>query len=244
MIIDPKKNKIIAFLQKTFKKTHHTKAVIGLSGGIDSTVSYFLLKNAIGAKNILAYHLPYSTDFQKTIKLFCPDVKIIYIKPLVRLFSKKINVSTTDTIRLGNIMARVRMIILFDQAKKYKSLVCGTENRSEHLLGYYTRYGDQAVDIEPIVHLYKTQVYEFAKKLAVPRVICESKPSAGLWANQTDEGQFGFSYKEADKVLYHYFDKKYPESKIRKLFPKGEEILKWVNENRYKSEVPYSFEQR
>jgi NAD+ synthase len=123
-------------------------------------------------------------------------------------------------------MARIRMIILFDLAKKNHALVCGTENRSENLLGYFTRFGDQASDLEPIGHLYKTQVYELAEYLKVPKDIIEQKPTAGLWKNQTDEKEFGFSYKEADPVLHHYFDKKMGVDRIKKLgFANAEKII-------------------
>src|SRR5258708_26883046 len=111
----------------------------------------------------------------------------------------------------------MRMIILYDLAKKYKALVCGTENKSENLLGYFTRFGDQASDIEPIEHLYKTQVYQLAKYLNLPDAIITQQPSAGLWQGQTDEGQFGFTYEEADQVLFLHFEKKLVVEIIEKL---------------------------
>ena len=107
-----------------------------------------------------------------------------------------------DQLRLGNIMARVRMICLYDLAKQLDALVCGTENKSEKYLGYFTRFGDEASDIEPIMHLYKTEVYELAKHLGIPGAIVAKPPSADLWSEQTDERELGFSYKEADQVLH------------------------------------------
>lgn len=167
-------------------------------------------------------------------------------------------VSNLNKIRLGNIIARVRMIILFDLAKKHSALVCGTENKSERLLGYFTRFGDAASDIEPIAHLYKTQVYQLAEYLKLPQKIIDVKPTAGLWKNQTDEGEFGFTYEEADQVLHLYFNKKISSSpvilsderseeskdlikRIKKHgFKNVEKIIKRFLENKFKQEVPYS----
>jgi len=113
-----------------------------------------------------------------------------------------------DRVRRGNIMARIRMAYLFDKAKKHTALVLGTENKSEYLLGYFTRFGDDASDIEPVRHLYKTQVYELARYLQIPDAIIEKPPSADLWPEQTDEGEFGFTYKEADQILFYLFEEK------------------------------------
>lgn len=147
------------------------------------------------------------------------------------------NTDYLNKIRVGNMMARLRMIVLFDIAKKINGLVCGTENKSEKLLGYFTRFGDSASDIEPISHLYKTQIYQLAKYLKVPKFVIEASPSAGLWKGQTDEKELGFSYQEADQVLYQYFDKKIPLKKI--LLKNTKKIIKRVKENYFKQEVPY-----
>ncbi|MDP4011734.1 MAG: NAD(+) synthase [Candidatus Roizmanbacteria bacterium] len=145
-----------------------------------------------------------------------------------------------NKMRLGNIMARVRMTYLFDQAKKQNALVCGTENRTENLLGYFTRFGDAASDFEVINHLYKTQVRAIAKHLHVPEKIIDTSPSAGLWEGQTDEKELGFSYEEIDTVLRLYFDEKYS---ITEMEEKGNtnarKILEVVERNRFKQEVPY-----
>lgn len=149
-------------------------------------------------------------------------------------------VGMINRLRLGNIMARTRMIILFDQAKKINALVCGTENKSEHLLGYFTRFGDGASDIEPIQHLYKTQIYQLAKYLKVPQEIINQSPTAGLWQGQTDEGQFGFTYQEADQVLSLYFDqKKSLDMIIKSGFPNAKKIINMVKNNQFKHQTPY-----
>jgi NAD+ synthase len=138
-------------------------------------------------------------------------------------------------------MARVRMILLYDLAKKHNALVCGTENKSEYLLGYFTRFGDAASDFEPIQHLYKTQVYQLASSLGVPKNIIKKTPTAGLWHGQTDEGEFGFSYKEADEVLFYYYDKKLKLEEIKnKGFKNAEKIIKFSLKNSYKHHAPYT----
>lgn len=145
-----------------------------------------------------------------------------------------------EKIRFGNIMARMRMIYLYDLAKKYDALVCGTENRYEDILGYFTRYGDEASDFEPIKHLYKTHVYQLAEYFDVPAEIREQTPTAGLWLDQTDEKQLGFSYKEADQVLYLYFDKRQTLDEIKTHgFKNAEKIIGWAKNNQFKHEVPY-----
>lgn len=111
-----------------------------------------------------------------------------------------------NRLRLANITARIRMIIIYDQAKLLNALVVGTENRSENLLGYYTRFGDEASDLEPIKHLYKIQLKQLAQHLKVPKLILDKPPSADLWLGQTDEGELGFSYNEADPILYLHFE--------------------------------------
>lgn len=159
---------------------------------------------------------------------------------MVDIISKTLGVSGKDNVRKGNIMARVRMIALFDLARKLNALVCGTENRSEHHLGYFTRFGDEASDFEPLQHLYKTQVYELAKYLKVPQFVIEKTPSANLWQNQTDENELGFSYKEADCVLYLYFDTKISVKDIKAQgFENAEKIIEFAQKNAYKHHVPY-----
>ena len=138
-------------------------------------------------------------------------------------------------------MARIRMIFLYDLAKKHNALVCGTENKSEFYLGYFTRFGDEASDFEPIRHLYKTQIYQLADYLNLPKKIVSQSPTAGLWIGQTDEKDFGFSYQEADMVLNLYLDqKKSLEEITSKNFPHGKKIIARVSKNSFKHLSPYS----
>ncbi|HWY78739.1 MAG TPA: NAD(+) synthase, partial [Candidatus Sulfotelmatobacter sp.] len=162
------KERVITFLRSTFIMQGIPKAVIGISGGIDSATSFALLNEVLKPKDIIVAHLYYFdsnfSEIKKYItKMHIPQKNIhhISIKKLVdaMIELQNIEVNETNQVRIGNIAARMRMIILYDLAKKYNALVCGTENKSENLLGYFTRFGDQASDIEPIEHLYKSQVY-------------------------------------------------------------------------------------
>jgi NAD+ synthase len=239
---------IVQFIKNTLRKQKIEKVVIGISGGIDSATSLYLLKNSIPLKNITAVTLPYFDnqladihELTESIKLPKDNLKIISIKPMVDEIVKTITIKSSDLVRKGNVMARVRMIALYDLAKKKNALVCGTENRSESLLGYFTRFGDEASDIEPIRHLYKTQVYELARYLRVPQPIVEKSPSANLWEGQTDESQFEFTYIEADKVLSLYFDQKLTVEAIEKQgFKNTKKIIEFAKKNSYKHDTPYS----
>ena len=175
-------------------------------------------------------------------KLHVPSENILEfdIKPLcVPIFS---SLSAVEKLRQGNIMVRLRMTVLYDLAKKHKALVMGTENKSEYLLGYFTRFGDEASDIEPIQKYYKTQVYQLAEFLKVRREFIEKPPTAGLWEGQTDEGELGFSYKEADQILFLNIDKGLSKSEIiDKGFDKDtvEKVLARMKENEFKHKLPY-----
>lgn len=216
--------KEVEFIRTIFDQEKVDRAVVAVSGGIDSSVALVLTVKALGAENVYGLQLPYKNQETKNSDLILDFAKI----PLKNRV--KINIGKTvdgfgvkDRVRLGNIMARVRMIYSFDLAKKLNALVVGTENKSEKLLGYYTRFGDEAADIEPIVHLYKTQVRQLAGELKIPEEIINQTPTAGLWPGQTDEGDLGFSYKEADE----YFQKKIKNNKI-KLWLKGVDFKKRV----------------
>jgi len=232
-------------LKDVFTKTKKRHAVIAWSGGIDSTVSLYLLAKSMPVENITVLHLPYETSYEdeflpifEYLSLKRTQLRVISIQRMVDAIKDELKIS--DPFRLGNIMARVRMVTLFDYAKKINALVCGTENKTEELLGYFTRFGDEASDIEPIQHIYKTQIFELGAHLGIPNNILEAKPSAGLWAGQTDEGEFGFNYKEADEVLYRLHDlKKSVEEVEKEGFLNAKKIQEFAIKNSFKHEVPY-----
>jgi NAD+ synthase len=201
-------DKIISFIRRTFKQQQFSRAIVAVSGGVDSATSLMLTVKALGKKNIYSLQLPYKkhqslelsdlaieqTGIPKNQRL------IINIGRAADKIAAKLN-AKKDKVRLGNIIARVRMICLFDQAKKLKALVVGTENKSEKMLGYFTRFGDEASDVEPIIHLYKTEVIKLAQELGVPEAIIQAAPTAGLWPGQTDETELGMTYAEIDAQL-------------------------------------------
>ena len=237
------------FLKTSFQKAGFSNAVLALSGGLDSTTSCILAVRALGADHVYPLLLPYgSLSTQETLdamsviemlKISPTHVARVDIKTVLDpLIAKEFGM---DNIRKGNLMARARMMILFDHAKKHNALVVGTENKSEHLLGYFTRFGDEASDIEPLRNLYKTQVYDLAKHLGVPQAILTKKPTAGLWEGQTDEGELGFTYKDADEILFLSFDeKKSVDEIVAAGFSKDivDRVLSRVRANDFKHHLP------
>lgn len=239
---------ITTLLQRAKKK----KVIIGLSGGIDSATVLYLLRKSVPPEQVVAAHLSYfqNDETRSLIKTMLQKHNIpekqqffLSIKQAVDTCASDLLGETQENqqkIRLGNIMARIRMIYLYDLAKRFDGLVCGTENKTEHLLGYYTRFGDAASDFEPIRHLYKTQVYMLAADLQVPEEVLKRKPTADLWEEQTDEGEFGFSYTEADAVLHLYYDLHEPLHVIeQKGFPNAKQIIAFGEKNKFKNETPY-----
>ena len=161
-------------------------------------------------------------------------------------------IARLSRLRLANLTARIRMLVIYDQAKLHDDLVVGTENHSEHLLGYYTRFGDEASDLEPIKYLYKTQVRQLATHLKIPKEISQKPPTADLWRGQTDEGELGFSYEESDPILYLAFEQHLSPKKVSakltavtKKDPKETEVLvkkvlHWAEANDFKHHLPYT----
>lgn len=199
---------ITNFLTTTFKQTGKSTAIVAVSGGIDSALSLTLTVQALGKEHVYALFLPYgqqSTADSEIIaawnKLDPDHILKLDIKPLVDLACKQLNIQTEDKIRRGNLMARTRMLVLYDYAKQLDALVVGTENKSEEYLGYFTRFGDAASDLEPIQHLTKTEVRELSESLGLPDVFRAKAPSAGLWEGQTDETELGFTYQQADQYI-------------------------------------------
>lgn len=254
LLIDPKKETehITRFIRQVLEKQGFQNVIIAASGGIDSTTSLYLLRRALAPDHIFVVHLPYyKTLFTSVLsvatRLEIPKTQVfeVSIQKATDALADATDVNESNKIGFGNIMARARMVVLYDLAKKYRALVCGTENRSEYHLAYFTRFGDEASDFEPIRHLFKTQVYQLAKYLGAPKEIISKSPTAGLWQGQTDEDEFGFTYEEADQVLCLYFDKKLSVKEIQnKGFQNAIKVIDWVKKNSYKHHVPYVITQK
>jgi len=181
--------------------------VIGVSGGVDSALAAAFCCRAIGPDKVLGLSLPTLVsnpqdvrDAQDLCAGLGMEHRVINIDPMLGAFAT-ISGFVESPYLLGNLMARIRMTVLYYHANRDHRLVCGTSNRSECMLGYCTKYGDNAADFQPIIHLYKTEVYEMAKEMKIPTPITEKTPSAGLWAGQSDEGEIGLSYAEIDAAL-------------------------------------------
>jgi NAD+ synthase len=205
---------LTGFIHSEITRTGFSKAVIGLSGGIDSALSCFLAAEALGPENVLAIRMPYKTSSQDSLDdaqrvIEATGVRSMTVEitdmvdPLIAKFPEMNN------LRKGNIMARERMIVLYDQSAAESALVVGTSNKTEILLGYSTIYGDAACAINPIGDLYKTQVRQLSADLGVPDEIINKPPSADLWIGQTDESDLGFTYEDADQLLYLMVDQRY-----------------------------------
>lgn len=212
------------FIQNELSKAGIKKAVLGLSGGIDSAVTAFLTVKALGKENVTGLLMPYRSSSKESVldaMKVVEDLKInhkkIEITEIVDSFSKSIEDDKISNVRLGNIMARVRMILLYDESAKQNALVIGTGNKTEILLGYSTIFGDSACAINPVGDLYKTQLIELAKHLGVPKSIIEKKPSADLWVGQTDEDEFGFTYEKVDKYLFNKIEEGKSDEEMRNM---------------------------
>jgi NAD+ synthase len=205
---------LTGFLRSEVTRVGFTRAVINLSGGLDSALSCVLIAQALGAENVLALRLPYRTsspDSLEHAQLMIDQFKIqsetIDITDMVDpLIKQDPNISNT---RKGNVMARARMIVMYDRSEAFKGLPIGTSNKTEILLGYTTMWGDMASAVNPIGDLYKTQVRQLSRALGIPPVIVDKPPSADLWVGQTDEGELGFTYEEVDKLLYLLVDQRF-----------------------------------
>ena len=222
--INPEKvsEELVNFIRQKLSEASFGRAIVGLSGGIDSSTTAYLAQRALGADNVWGANMPYRTSSPQSAndaRLVANDLGInfmaIEITDMVdayfRLFPE------ADQVRRGNRMARERMAILYDQSAALQALVLGSGNKTELLLGYCTLHGDMACAIALLGDLYKTQVRELARFLGVPEQIITKAPTADLWPGQSDEAELGFTYERVDKLLYFMIEKRHTAAEIRGL---------------------------
>ena len=210
---------LVRFLQAEAGKFGFKRALLGLSGGVDSAVSAALAARAYGAENVLGVMMPYKTSNPSSEA----DARVV--ADSLGIATHKINISNMadgylngqaveDRMRRGNVMARCRMIALYDQSVEWGGLVLGTSNKTEILLGYSTQWGDSASALNPLGDLYKHQVFQLARHLELPGVVIDKAPSADLFEGQTDEDELGFSYEEVDRLLVKMIDERWTEDEL------------------------------
>lgn len=237
---------LTGFIKNETTRTGIKKCIIGLSGGIDSAISAYLAVKALGKKNVIGVLLPYKLSSKESISDALLVVKALGIKSqIINITSAADEIISsnkiTGKIRIGNVLARIRMICLYDLSAKYNALVLGTGNKTELLLGYSTLFGDSACAINPLGDLYKTQIWQLGELLKIPKRIIKKKPSADLWEGQTDENELGFTYKNIDRLLYYMVDLRVTDDElIEKGFDKKfiAAIKKKISRTQFKRVMP------
>jgi len=234
------------FIQAVLRDAGYNKVVLGVSGGVDSALSAFLSARALGADNVLALRLPYKTSSPESLehaqlvidKLGCSSKTIVITEAVDAILSLH---PDATPVRRGNIMARVRMINIYDQSAAFPGLVVGTGNKTETLLGYSTIHGDGAYDFNPLADLYKVQVRQLSRELGVPEAIITKAPSADLWAGQTDEDEIGYTYDDMDQIFYLLVEEHLTRKAcIEEGFPPDfvDAMIKRIKRYRFKSILP------
>ena len=234
------------FIRNEIHRAGFRRGVVGLSGGIDSSTITDLAARSLGTENLLAVTMPYKTSSQATRRdsqavideLGVETVEVPITDQVDAYFSR---IGDASQMRLANKCARERMTVLYDQSAAFEGLVVGTSNKSELLLGYGTQFGDMASAINPVGDLYKTQLYQLAAYLGVPRQILGKTPSGDLWVGQTDEDELGFSYAEVDRMLVLMVDRRWRRAElIRAGFDSGfvDRVAGIVRRSHYKRRMP------
>jgi NAD+ synthase len=237
---------LVRFLRSEAGKFGFERVLVGLSGGVDSAVSAALCARAFGPKQVLGVRMPYRTsspasesDALAVVAALGIETRRVDITAMVDGYVLQQDVA--DRIRRGNVMARARMIVLYDLSAESRALVIGTSNKTEILLGYSTQFGDAASALNPLGDLYKLQVFQLARHLGLPARVIEKTPSADLFEGQTDEAELGFSYAEADALLERMVDQRYGEEELVAAgFERGfvRRIAARVAQNQYKRLPP------
>jgi NAD+ synthase len=237
---------LVKFLRDETKNAGFHRGVIGLSGGVDSAVSAFLTAEALGKENTIAVVMPYRSSSPKSVE----DARAVIDKLQIR--SEVIDISAmvdaycetrkvTDKVRRGNVMARMRMVALYDVSARERGLVVGTSNKTEIMVGYGTLFGDTASAINPLGDLYKTQVWQLAGELGIPRNIIEKTPTADLWEGQSDEDELGCTYARLDSLLFRLIDERRNDEELQKLGFEPEFVARvkgMIQKNQFKRRPP------
>lgn len=223
--------KILNGIKKFYKQNKFEKAIIGLSGGIDSSVCAALLVKALGPDHVIGVYLPNNNmNDLADVEALCKHLKIDFVINNIAAPVIAISKNFSYRLSLANIASRVRMTYLYAYANENKGFVCGTTNYLEYQLGYFTKFGDGACDLEPIINLYKSDIYKLGKEFKLPQSILTKAPSAGLWPNQTDEDEMGVTYDEIEK----YFKKQKISDKSRKI------IQNFIKTSAHKRKLPFA----
>ena len=237
---------LVKFLRTEAGKFGFARGVLGLSGGVDSAVSAALAAKAFGPQNVLGVLMPYRTsnpdsegDARAVAKKLGIETRLVDISAMVDGYAG--TNGTPDRIRRGNVMARSRMIVLYDLSAEWKGLVIGTSNKTEILLGYSTQFGDAASALNPLGDLYKHQVWQLARHLDLPKCVIEKAPSADLFEGQTDEAELGFTYAEVDRLLVRMVDERCSREELlaRGFAPEFvDRVARRIVQNQYKRLPP------
>jgi len=234
------------FIRSEITRAGLEHAVVGVSGGVDSSLTCFLAAEALGPQNVLAVRMPYKTSSPDSLEHAQQVIDLTGVRSITIPITDMVDplfarFPDMDAVRRGNVMARERMILLYDQSAAFKGIVVGTGNKTEILLGYTTLYGDAACGINPLGDLYKTQVRQLARAMGVPEVIVAKAPTADLWKGQTDEGELGFTYVEVDRLLYLLVDQRYsPDDCVDAGFASSfvNTVVERIRRNQFKRMLP------
>jgi NAD+ synthase len=237
---------LVQFIRDETKNAGFHRGVIGLSGGVDSAVSTALTTEALGNNETIAVLMPYRTSSAKSVEDANSVVAQLGVRSEVVDISEMVDAycavhQITDRVRRGNVMARVRMIVLYDISAREKALVIGTSNKTEIMVGYGTLFGDTASAINPIGDLYKSQIWQLARHLALPSKIVDKVPSADLWEGQSDEEELGCTYPQLDALLYHLVDERRNDDELKALGYESafvDRVKTLIRRNQFKRRLP------
>jgi NAD+ synthase len=234
------------FIRTELRRAGFRHAVVGLSGGIDSSVVTSLAARALGPENVLAVTMPYKTSSEATRRDSQAVIGQLGVRTLDVPIADAIDAyfqqfPDASQMRLANKCARERMTVLYDQSAAFDALVIGTSNKSELLLGYGTQFGDMSSAVNPVGDLYKTQLHQLAAFLRVPEAILQKPPTGDLWIGQTDEGELGFTYAEVDRLLVLMVDRRWRRAELIEYGFAPEfidRVATLVRRNHYKRRMP------